>query len=133
MQQMSHSNFSRPEGNSGAAGGFQRMGGTSESAAHGWNRFGEPIHGTAGAGEASQFNRGYSPSAANREGGAVRISPPIVQQRDAQPRGYSSGYSSQGSSQPRSFGGARVAPSGGGGSSHASGGGHSSGGGGHHR
>jgi hypothetical protein len=133
MQQMSHSNFSRPEGNSGAGGGWQRTGGTSESAAHGWNRFGEPIHGTAGAGEASQFNRGYSPSAANREGGAVRISPPIVQQRDAQPRGYSGGYSSQGSSQPRSFGGARVAPSGGGGSSHASGGGHSGGGGGHHR
>jgi hypothetical protein len=137
MQQMSHADFSRPAaaGNSGAGGGFQRMGGASESAAHGWNRFGEPIHSTnGGGGEASQFNRGYSPSAANREGGSVRISPPVVQQQ----RGYSGGYSSQGSSQPRSFGGTRVAPSGGGrsnggGSSHASGGGHSGGGGGHHR
>ncbi len=108
---MSRGNFSSPAGNSsgagnsGAAGGWQRMGGassgTSESAAHGWNRFGEPIHGTSGtvSGEASQFNRGYSPSAASsREGygGAVRINPPIVQQ---------SGYSSPGNySQPRSFG-----------------------------
>jgi hypothetical protein len=135
MQQMSRGNFSRAEGNSGTGGGWQRVGDRSAgdgggAGTHGWNRFGEPIHGTNGGGEASSFNRGYSPSAANREGGAVRISPPIVQQR---------GYSSQGnSSQARSFGGARVAPSTsanhGGSGSHASGGGHSGGsGGGHHR
>jgi FecR protein len=136
MQQMSHADFSRPAAGNSGAGGWQRMGGTSESAAHGWNRFGEPIHSTNGGGEASQFNRGYSPSAAGRAtyGGGVRISPPVVQQR-----GYSGGSSSQGNySQSRSFGGARVAPSGGGrsnagGTSHASGGGHSGGGGGHHR
>ncbi len=132
MQQMSRGNFSSPAGNSRGAG---------ESAAHGWNHFGEPIHGTSGAGTGasyargeSQFNRSYSPSASSREGGAVRISPPIVQQR-----GYSGGSSSQGNySQPRSFGGARSGPtsSGGrssGGTPHASGGGHAGGGGGHHR
>ena len=142
IQQMSRGNFSSPAGNSR---GFNEAGrggvsGAGEAAAQGWNRFGEPIHGTseAGAGQAAQFNRGYSPAASGREGyggGAVRISPPIVQQR-----GYAGGSASQGSySQPRSFGGARVAPSnggarsGGGGAPHASGGGHSSGGGGHHR
>ncbi len=113
MQQMSRGSFSQPAAGNSAAG------------AHGWNRFGEPIHGTtaAGGGAAAQFNRSYAPSAANREGGAVRISPSIVQQRSA-PGNYS---------QPRSFGGARAAapsaaPSRGGGSPHASGGG-----GGHHR
>lgn len=116
-----------------AARGFG--GGAGESAGHGWSRFGEPIHGTNGAtsgagasaygrGE-SDFNRSYSPSAANREGSgsAVRISPSIVQQR-----------SSQGNySQPRSFGGSRAqapsaAPSRGSSAPHPSGGG-----GGHHR
>ncbi len=142
MQQMSRGNFSA----AGNSRGFSEAGragatGAGESAAHGWNRFGEPIHGTTGAGASGAY-RGYSPSAANREGyggGAVRISPPIVQQRDAQQRetpqrGYSSQPSARGNySQPRSFGGARTAPSYSGGSGRSSGGGHSSGGGGHHR
>jgi hypothetical protein len=129
VQQMSRGNLSEPAGNSG-------VGRSSESAAHGWNRFGEPIHGASGAGtgsygnSASGFNRGYNPS-------AVRIGPPIVQQR-----GNSGGYSapSNNYSQPRSFGGARGAASapanrGGGGASRGGGGGggHSGGGGGHHR
>src|SRR5580704_12799608 len=41
MQQTSRGNFSSPAGRSGFGGGG------SESAAHGWSRFGEPIHGTA--------------------------------------------------------------------------------------
>jgi hypothetical protein len=120
MQQMSRGNFSSPAGNSRISSG------AGESAAHGWSHFGEPIHGTSGVASGassyargeSQVNRSYSPSASSsRAGGAVRISPPIVQQR-----GYSGGSSSQA---PRSFGGgARSAPSGGG---------HTSGGGGHHR
>ena len=133
MEQMSHSNFSQP-----AARGF---GGTSSgagSAAHGWSRFGEPIHGTngasGGAGESSQFTRGYGAASSARPayGGPVRINPSIVQPRGA--------YSSPGNSQPRSFGGTRPAPSSGGARTSGSaaprasgGGGHSSGGGGHHR
>jgi hypothetical protein len=146
MEQMSRGNFSAPgAGNSQTGGGWQRMGGgassgAGESAAHGWNRFGEPIHSTGGSAtnEASQFNRGYSPSASKGEGyggGAVRISPPIVQQRS-----YSGGSAAGSYSQPRSFGRARPAPpapanrgGGGGGGSHASGAAHSGGGGGHHR
>jgi len=173
VQQMSRGSFSQPSaGNSQTGGGWQRVGdrppgagsggttpGVGESTTHGWNRFGEPIHGTnptsSSGGSASpsgssatQFNRSYSPPALSREtGGAVRISPPIVQQR-----GSSGAPSSPGNySQPRSFGGARVAPSsnggGGGGRSSAGpsggnagsrpsggGGGHASGGrGGHHR
>jgi FecR protein len=131
-QQGSRSSFSQP-----AARGFG--GGAGESAAHGWSRFGEPIHGAnaTATGQASQVNRSYSPSASSREGyggGAVRVSPPIVQQR-----GYSGGSSSQGNySQPRSFGGSRAAPSAApsraAAAPHASGGGgHSGGGGGHHR
>jgi hypothetical protein len=129
-QQASRSSFSQP-----ASRGFG--GGAGESAGHGWSRFGEPIHGASGSatGQASQFNRSYSPSASSREaygGGAVRVSPPIQ-------RGYSGGSSSQGSySQPRSFGGSRAAPSaapsrGAAAPARASGGGHSGGGGGHHR
>jgi hypothetical protein len=131
MQQMSRGNFSSP------AAGREFGSGAGAPASHGWNRFGEPIHGTnAGGGEASSFNR-YSPSASGREGdggGAVRISPSIVSRPSysrpaAQPQGS---YAP-----PRSFGGARSAPSapasrGGGGAPHAGGGGHS-GGGGHHR
>jgi hypothetical protein len=146
MQQMSRGNFSAPLGtgrNEVNSRGFNEAGrsGAGESAAHGWNRFGEPIHGTSGAGASGAY-RGYSPSASSREGyggGAVRISPPIVQQRDAQPRGEAQprGYSGESSargnySQPRSFGGARTAPSSNSGG-RSSGGGHSSGGGGHHR
>ncbi len=77
-QQASRGNFNEP-------GGARSLGGgrAAESAAHGWNRFGEPIHGTGGGTGggtgAAQFNRGYSPSAGSREGGAVRVGPPIVQ------------------------------------------------------
>jgi FecR protein len=129
MQQMSRGSFSSPAGNS------RGFGGAGESGAHGWSRFGEPIHGTSAGGSGasytrgdSQFSRGYSPSAS---GGAVRISPPIVQQR-----GYSSPQGNY--SQPRSFGGARNTPNSSGARSsapapRANGGGHSSGGGGHHR
>ncbi len=125
MQQMSRGNFSSASRGFNAAG----RGGASE-ASHGWNRFGEPIHGAGGVGGSAY--RGYNSAAAGREGGSVRISPPIVQQR-----GSAGGYSS-----PRSFGGARVAPSYGGGSNARSsggtsrpsgGGGHASSGGGHHR
>jgi hypothetical protein len=127
VQQMSRGNFNAPAaGNSG-------VGRAAESTSHGWNRFGEPIHGASGGGaslngnSAAGLSRGYSPS-------AVRIGPPIVQQR-----GNSGGYSapSSNSSQARSFGGARPAASapanrgggavsrgGGGGGGHSSGGGH---------
>jgi len=131
VQQMSRGNFNAPEGNSGVGRG------AAESASHGWNRFGEPIHGASGGAaglngnSAAGLSRGYSPS-------AVRIGPPIVQQR-----GNSGGYSapSGNNSQARSFGGARPAASapanrGGGGVSRGGGGGggHSGGGGGgHHR
>ena len=140
VQQMSRGSFSQ----SSAARGFG--GGAGESAGHGWSRFGEPIHGASGGatGQASQFNRSFSPAASSREGyggGAVRISPPIVQQRSEQQRGgeQERGYSSPGNySQQRSFGGSRPAPSaaprGGSAAPHASsGGGHAGGGGGHHR
>ena len=146
MEQMSRANFTRP-----AAGNYRTGGGASESAAHGWNRFGEPIHGTAGAGGSSAFR--YSPSSSYREGSAVRISPPIVQQRGEQQRGVQQrgaaqsgvqqrgveqrGYSGGNYSQPRNSGAARVAPSYGGRSggnvAPRGGGGRSSGGGGHHR
>jgi len=141
MQQMSRGNFSQPAAGNSGAGGWQRSGGgASESAAHGWNRFGEPLHGTNGTGEASQANRGYSPAAASREsyGSSVRISPPVVQQRGysapnsySAPRSYGGSSPAPSNSAPRSSGGSSARPSGGG---HAGGGGHSSGGGGgHHR
>jgi hypothetical protein len=131
VQQMSRGNFNAPEaGNSG-------VGRAAESSSHGWNRFGEPIHSGSGGGasfngnSAAGLSRGYNPS-------AVRIGPPIVQQRE-----NSGGYSapSRNYSQPRSFGGARPAASapanrGGGGVPRGGGGGggHSGGGGGgHHR
>jgi hypothetical protein len=131
VQQMSRGSLSQPAGR-----GFG--GGAGESGAHGWNRFGEPIHGTAATGAASPYGRSYSPSAApsaayRAGGGAFRISPPIVQQRADQSRGYSSPGNYP---QPRSFGGSRsAAPSapasrGGGAASRPS---SSSGGGGHHR
>lgn len=132
MQQLARTNFSQS-----ASRGFG--GAARESAAHGWSRFGEPIHGTTGgynagpggAGrEVSPFSRGYSSQA-----GAVRISPPIVQR----------GYSERGYSEPRSAPATRSVPSysGGGERSSASsapraarsssGGGNRSGGGGHRR
>jgi hypothetical protein len=146
MQQMSRSNLSQSNLGQSGAGSRGFGGGAGESAAHGWNHFGEPLHGTSqagsgayGRGETSQFDRNFSPSQANREGGGVRISPP-VQRSFQQPRSYSApgNYS-----QPRSFGGSRPAApsnsgarsSGGGGVSRPSGGGGRSGGGGggHHR
>jgi hypothetical protein len=125
MQQMSRSNFSSPAGRGSV--------GASESAAHGWNRFGEPIHGTAGGGAASPYSRSYSSPAQSRDasgggyysrsnggGSAVRISPSIVAPRsNAAPRSNPA---------PRSSGGGSARPSGGG--AHSGGGGH--GGGGHH-
>jgi FecR protein len=138
MEQMSRTNFSRP--GAGASGGLNEAGrGAGNSATHGWSRFGEPIHGTNGAAGAygrgeSQFSRGYQ-SPSGREGGAIRINPPIVQQRSAQPRGEQQrGYSSPGNySQPRgSVGGARGGASNAGGRN-GGGVGHSGGGGGHHR
>lgn len=109
MEQMSRGNFSQA---GGASRGFGGGGAASET--HGWSRFGEPIHGTGGfssgyggarGGEASPYNRSYGSTAGGREsyGGAVRISPSIVQQRQ---------YSSPGGSysQPRNSGGARTAP-----------------------
>lgn len=128
MQQMSRSNFSRSGVGSGgfneAVRGVGGGGGAASSATHGWSRFGEPIHGVGGgnyggysngarSGGAQQYDRGYSPSGREAYGGAVRISPPIVQQR---------GYSPQGNySQPRSFGGAREPSYGGSGRSYSSG------------
>jgi hypothetical protein len=141
MQQMSRGNFSSP------AAGREFGTGAGAPASHGWNRFGEPIHGTnAGGGEAPSFNR-YSPSASSREGeggGTVRISPSIVSRVGVSGPSVSRPSFARPSAQPqgnyappRSFGGARSVPSapasrGGGGAPHASGGGHS-GGGGHHR
>jgi hypothetical protein len=126
MQQMSRTNFSQPTSR-GFGGGTSTGAG---AAAHGWSRFGEPIHGASGGG-ASPFSRSFGSSASSRPayGSAVRISPPIVQQRgDQQPRGYSS----PGNSQPRSFGGGGARSSGA--APHESSGGRSGGGGGgHHR
>jgi FecR protein len=114
MQQMSRGSFGQAEG----------RGGASESAGHGWGRFGEPIHGT------SEFTRGSSPETSTRPGnggGAVHISPSIVERGS---QGGSPVAAPRPSAAPRSFGGARSAPSGGG-SSRPSGGGHAGGGGGH--
>lgn len=123
MQQMSRANFSQ---SAGAGRGFNEAGrgvGAAESAGHGWSRFGEPIHGTSGgsfggysgarSAEGSQYNRGYSSPAGGREsnGGAVRISPSIVQQRGfgGSQTPPSSAYGSNG----RSSGGGTSRPSGG--------------------
>jgi hypothetical protein len=114
MQQMSRGSFSEPAGRGTFGGGGLGNRGASES--HGWSRFGEPIHGTAGA-----YSRSYSGSASGgvqrynyaRPGSGVRVNPAIVARPNTAPRSSSSG--SRGLS-----GGAR--PSGGGG--HASSGGH---------
>jgi FecR protein len=113
MQQMSRGNFS-PSTSRGFGGGTSGAGGSSE---HGWSRFGEPIHGASGGGT-SPYSRGYGASASSSRpayGSAVRISPPIVQQRGAPQRG----------AQPTP-GNSHSAPG-------ATGGGKSGGGGGHHR
>ena len=105
MQQMSRSNFSSPAGRGGIGG--------SASEAHGWSRFGEPIHGTAGGGAVSPYSRSYGSSGAGyqresgsasaspyaRGGQAVRISPSIVA-----PRSHTAPRST-GSRAPRSSGG----------------------------
>jgi hypothetical protein len=137
IQQMARSNLSSAgragAGNLGASGG-------AGAASHGWSRFGEPIHGASGGasggqpggaerGSAGGYNQsnarpGGSPYASGARGSyggsgqAVRISPPIVQQRS--PGAYSSAPRSapnygggRSSSAPRSAPSAR--PSGGGG------------------
>jgi hypothetical protein len=131
MQQMSQQ-VSRGGFNQGSGAG-RGFGG--ESSGHGWSRFGEPIHGASASpyagGQSSQVNRGgYGSAGAGRSpygGGAVRISPPIVQQRG----GSSPGYGGARPAAPSNSGGGRSGasaprPSGGGG-------GHAGGGGGHHR
>ena len=128
MQQTSRGSFTEPRGGAGNSGfgstnnGWQRPGGnftpnnsggtgSSGQAAHGWARFGEPIHGTGGSqatggsvggGSNTPTNRGWQQyensrpnglggqtprtnfsqgSASSGNGQAVHISPPIVQQR----------------------------------------------------
>ncbi len=101
MQQMSRGNFSPSAGRSSFGGAS-----SGRSSDGGWSRFGDPTRSGAGSNYGA---RGDATSAYGRSsgysGGGVRISPRIVQQRGA--------YSSPGggSSQPRGFGGARVAPS----------------------
>jgi FecR protein len=125
MQQMSRGNFSSPAGRGGVGGGIG--GGASESAAHGWSRFGEPIHGTAG-GSASPYRGNYSSGAARgyqrndsspyaRGGSTVRINPSIVAPR--------SGSSPRTNTAPRSTGSSASRSSGGGG--HSGGSGHGGG------
>jgi hypothetical protein len=160
-------------GNSGNAAGST----SGPNSGHGWNRFGEPIHGANGpAPTQSNGGNGWQRFENTRPGGsnggaaprsnyygggsgqAIRISPPIVQQRApnyAPPRNYSPSYQaprsynpSPSSQAPRSYGGGsntRSYNSGGGGGSRSSsggggggsrggggGGGHASGGGGGH-
>ena len=131
MEQMSRGNFSQSGSrgfNEAGRGAGNSNGGGSQTATHGWSRFGEPIHGTVGgsnggyggAREASPYSRSYGSTGSRGSYGAVRISPPIVQQR---------GYSSGSYSQPRSFGGARQPSYSGGGDARSSGGARNYGGG----
>ena len=130
MQQMSRSNFSVPSRSGAAPTG--NAGGSGAGEAHGWGRFGEPIHGSSSNGPAAQGGtsnglgrfdnsragapapNNFAPGARslNGSGQAVRISPPMVQQRA--PGGAAPSYQAPRSapnSQP-----ARSAPSGGSGS-----------------
>jgi hypothetical protein len=95
MQQISRSNFSVPNR------GVTSPGGGASPATHGWGHFGEPIHTSGASGAAPQSgasngsgrfdntragapaSNNFSPGARslNGGGGAVRISPPMVQQR----------------------------------------------------
>jgi len=156
MQQMSRASFTEggraSAGNFGGAGGFRgNVGGAgAASESHGWSRFGEPIHGTSpSTGSAAQGARSFEGSQraessrsegaspqynysrqgyGNGGGQAVRISPPIVQQRAPSypaPRGNASPQSSGASA-------ARSAPSysrggSGGGGNRGGGGGHGGG------
>jgi hypothetical protein len=144
-------------GNSGeqssrGVSGNSSSGAGSSAAGHGWNRFGEPIHGTGGATSQSGSGgwqrlentrpggslsgsgaRGYG-SYSGGSGQAIRISPPIVQQRSYSPgyqapRGSTSGGStrtySSGSTTRSSSGSAAGTTHATGGTGHAGGGGHS--------
>lgn len=138
MQQLSHSDFSR--GASGSTGVQSSRGGSAGSE-HGWNHFGEPIHGTGGTSRSSTVNGGWQRSETTRSpsssgsrygsysgGQAIRISPSIVQQRSYQaPRSSTSG-----SGTTRSSSTGTTTRSAGGGTAHGSGGGGGHGGGGHH-
>ena len=138
-----------------ASPGAGSAAGSSPGSSHGWNRFGEPIHGagsgtspssTSGGWQRSESTRGSVSGSGTRSyggyagsGQAIRISPPIVQQRSSSP-GYQAPRSStsgtttsrapSSGSTPKSSGGSsgtsHATTSGG----HPSGGGH--GGGGHH-
>jgi len=167
MQQLSHSDFSAPNssmsrgaaGNSGvsssrgaATTGASSAGSSSAGSSHGWNRFGEPIHGASGGASPSP-STGWQRSETTRPSGgsasgtgtrsfggyssgsgqAIRISPPIVQQRSYSP-GYQaprSNSSNTGSTRSSGTGTTTRSSSGGSGTTHASGGtgGHASGGG----
>ncbi len=157
MQQLSHSDFSAARGtagNSGAqtsrgASAGSTSGNSSASSGHGWNRFGEPIHGTGGGtSQSTTTGGGWQRSETTRPSGygrysggqAIRISPPIVQQRSYSPgyqqapRGTTSGsstrtYSSGGTTRGSSSGTTRSSSGGSGGTAHASGGGGHGGGG----
>ena len=104
MQQISRTNFNVPNrGSFGGGGAASPSGGTAgPAAAHGWGRFGEPIHSSGPSGAAPQsgssggwgridnsrpgapsnnFSPGQRSFAAGGGGEAVHISPPMVQQR----------------------------------------------------
>jgi hypothetical protein len=141
MQQLSHSDFSAPRGTVGNSGAqSSRSAGSTTNSAHGWNHFGEPIHGTGGTSQSSPAG-GFQRSETTRPslsgsgsrgygsysgGQAIRISPPIVQQRSYSPgyqqaprsstsSGSGSGTTKSSSSGTRSTGGGTAHASGGGG------------------
>jgi hypothetical protein len=141
MQQLSHSDFSSSNrGVSGNAGAQTSR--PASSGGHGWNHFGEPIHGTGGTSPSSTVNGGWQRSETTRPslngsgsrgygsysgGQAIRISPPIVQQRSYQaPRSSSSG---SGTTTRSSGSGTTRTTSGSAGTAHTSGGGGHGGGG----
>jgi hypothetical protein len=161
MQQLSHSDFSAPSSRSvsGGSSGVQSSRATtgasspaagSSSSSHGWNRFGEPIHGTGGSASQPSSGGGWQRSETTRPGGspsasgsrsygsyaggsgqAIRISPPIVQQRSYSP-GYQAPRSSTSGSTSRTTNSGTTTRSTSSGTTHASGStGHASGGGGH--
>jgi len=161
MQDVSHPNMveSSRVGVGNSAGGSRGLGGSATSgatsgtgASHGWSHFGEPIHGTSGssAGNGGGWQRsenvrpgGSAGYGGSGSGQAIRISPPIVQQRSSPsysspnysgPRGYSStpeprsSEPSSGSSRGSSSGSSSRGSSGGSSGGHTSGG-HAGGGG----
>jgi len=149
MQQLSHSNFSAASRaaspnssfSRGTAGNSGVQSSRPADAGHGWNRFGEPIHtgsspsllGSSGSQRSETTRPSYGTYSGSSGGRALRISPPIVQQRSYSPNyqqaprnSTTNSGSSTRSAPTRSSGGST-------GTSHASGGGggRSSGGGGH--